>query len=98
MKRLLLAMATLAVVAVLVSVSLSTTQGSPIIEPVDYCDLAQESCVELQFAVNKNCQAQGNDYQTCKCRDLRAYNACMSEWGCPGKSEQFMLDEGCGPD
>ena len=87
----------LSLTVVVAALILSTLAPQPQ-AATDYCVVAKDSCSELQFAVFMNCINNGGEYQQCKCNDLRAFNACMAQFGCPGKSEQFMLESGCGPD
>ena len=65
----------------------------------DYCsETASPACRELYVASLMNClNNTANTWTFCHCQALGAKNTCMEQFGCPGHSEQVMIEQGCGP-
>lgn len=77
---------TLTVILVtLVVLSLPVNSAPP---PMDMCDWISKGCEREAAKVRQDCEyrneGEGTGYSSCGCQAVRAYKACMDNYGCSG--------------
>ena len=96
MKRTTLTFLFLALLATSLVIERNPIEASNVSQ--DYCFyIAEDTCTGMRQDATQYCLNNGGSTESCACDGWRAYNACMKNFGCQPQSEQFMIQQGCGP-